>query len=107
MTALTAVERLPPDAKITVSALAASQPASKISMLPGQQWTFEDTLASLMMVSANDAAYATGREHVGQSSTRFAQGRGRRPRAATACATAPSPTPPASTTRSRSVAGRG
>lgn len=58
MTALTAIERLPADAKITVSPLAAAQPASKISMLPGQQWTFEDALASLMIVSANDAAYA-------------------------------------------------
>jgi D-alanyl-D-alanine carboxypeptidase len=58
MTALTAIERLPLDAKITVSPLAAAQPASKISMLPGQQWTFEDALASLMIVSANDAAYA-------------------------------------------------
>ena len=35
MTALTAVERLPPDATITVSALAAAQPASKINMQGG------------------------------------------------------------------------
>ena len=58
MTALTAVERLPPDAMITVSALAASQPASKINMQPGQHWSFSDALASLLVVSANDAAYA-------------------------------------------------
>jgi D-alanyl-D-alanine carboxypeptidase (penicillin-binding protein 5/6) len=58
MTALTAVERVPPDAKITVSPLAASQPASRIAMVAGQQWSFEDALASLMIVSANDAAYA-------------------------------------------------
>ncbi|MDQ1521287.1 MAG: hypothetical protein QOI55_2360 [Actinomycetota bacterium] len=58
MTALTAIERLPPDATINVSARAAAQPASRISMVQGQQWRFEDTLLSLMMVSANDAAYA-------------------------------------------------
>jgi D-alanyl-D-alanine carboxypeptidase (penicillin-binding protein 5/6) len=58
MTALTAVERLPPDAAITVSALAASRPASKISMQPGQRWKLSDALASLLVVSANDAAYA-------------------------------------------------
>jgi D-alanyl-D-alanine carboxypeptidase (penicillin-binding protein 5/6) len=58
MTALTAVERLPPDTPITVSALAASQPASKISMHEGERWKLSDALASLMVVSANDAAYA-------------------------------------------------
>ncbi len=58
MTALTAVERLSPSAHITVSARAAGQPASKIGMLAGQRWTLSDTLASLMVVSANDAAYA-------------------------------------------------
>jgi D-alanyl-D-alanine carboxypeptidase (penicillin-binding protein 5/6) len=58
MTALTAIERLPPNAMIAVNALTASQPASKIGMLAGQRWTLNDTLASLMVVSANDAAYA-------------------------------------------------
>jgi D-alanyl-D-alanine carboxypeptidase (penicillin-binding protein 5/6) len=58
MTALTAVERLPPDAEIDVSPLAAAQPASRINMQAGQKWKFVDALASLMMVSANDAAYA-------------------------------------------------
>jgi D-alanyl-D-alanine carboxypeptidase (penicillin-binding protein 5/6) len=58
MTALTAIERLPPDTAVTVSALAASQPASKISMKQGERWKFSDALASLMVVSANDAAYA-------------------------------------------------
>lgn len=58
MTALTAVQRLPPDATITVSALAAAQPASKISMHQGEHWTLVNALASLMVVSANDAAYA-------------------------------------------------
>jgi D-alanyl-D-alanine carboxypeptidase (penicillin-binding protein 5/6) len=58
MTALTAIERLRPDAAITVSALAASQQASKISMKPGEHWKLSDALASLLVVSANDAAYA-------------------------------------------------
>src|SRR5262249_5456210 len=58
MTALTAVERLPPDATIVVSPKAATEPASRISMMAGQHWRFEDALASLMIVSANDAAWA-------------------------------------------------
>jgi D-alanyl-D-alanine carboxypeptidase len=58
MTALTAVERLPADALIDVSDLAASQPPSRISMVAGHRWPFSDALASLMMASANDAAYA-------------------------------------------------
>lgn len=58
MTALTAVERLAPGATVKVSELAAAQPASKINMVAGDEWRFEDALASLIMVSANDAAYA-------------------------------------------------
>jgi D-alanyl-D-alanine carboxypeptidase len=58
MTALTAFERLAPDALIGVSPLAAAQPASRINMAAGQQWRFADALASLLMASANDAAYA-------------------------------------------------
>jgi D-alanyl-D-alanine carboxypeptidase (penicillin-binding protein 5/6) len=58
MTALVAVERLPEDSTIAVSELAASKPPMKISMQAGQQWPFEQAMASLMMVSANDAAYA-------------------------------------------------
>ena len=58
MTALTAVERLPANATINVSPLAAGQPASRINMAAGQQWPFENAMASLLMASANDAAYA-------------------------------------------------
>jgi D-alanyl-D-alanine carboxypeptidase (penicillin-binding protein 5/6) len=58
MTALTAVERLAPGTPITVSALTAAQPASRIGMKVGERWKLSDTLASLMVVSANDAAYA-------------------------------------------------
>jgi D-alanyl-D-alanine carboxypeptidase len=62
MTAVTAVERLPANALITVSPLAAGQPASRINMAAGQKWTFDSAIASLMMVSANDAAYAVGEQ---------------------------------------------
>ncbi len=58
MTALTAFERLPANATINVSPLAAGQPASRINMAAGQQWPFENAVASLLMASANDAAYA-------------------------------------------------
>jgi D-alanyl-D-alanine carboxypeptidase (penicillin-binding protein 5/6) len=58
MTAVTAIERLPADALVNVSDLAAAQPASRISMVAGQQWALPDALASLLMASANDAAYA-------------------------------------------------
>jgi D-alanyl-D-alanine carboxypeptidase (penicillin-binding protein 5/6) len=58
MTALTAIERLALDAPVKVSELAAAQPASRISMVAGEEWPFVDALASLLMVSANDAAYA-------------------------------------------------
>lgn len=60
MTALTAVERLAPDAEVEVSVLAAAQPASRINMVAGHRWTFRDAMASMMMASANDAAYAIG-----------------------------------------------
>ena len=41
MTALTAVERLPPDAMVAVSPLAAAQPASRINMVAGDQWPLD------------------------------------------------------------------
>jgi D-alanyl-D-alanine carboxypeptidase (penicillin-binding protein 5/6) len=58
MTALVATEKLAKDAIITVGADAAAQPAMRIGMVAGEQWTFDAALHSLMMVSANDAAYA-------------------------------------------------
>src|SRR5689334_3570470 len=57
-TALTAIERLPSTALLTVSPLAASQPAMRIGMVAGQKWKFVDVLSTLMIISANDAAYA-------------------------------------------------
>ncbi len=59
LTTLTAVEKVPLASTVTVSARAAAQPASKISMLEGQVWPFNDVLRAVLMESANDAAYAT------------------------------------------------
>jgi D-alanyl-D-alanine carboxypeptidase (penicillin-binding protein 5/6) len=58
MTALVAAEKLPRAATITVGPTAAAQAAMKIGMVEGQQWALDQVLHSLMMVSANDAAYA-------------------------------------------------
>jgi D-alanyl-D-alanine carboxypeptidase (penicillin-binding protein 5/6) len=58
LTALVAVERLPADADVPVSEVAEGMPARKINMKAGQVWSFRDTLYSLLLVSANDAAVA-------------------------------------------------
>jgi len=58
MTALVATEKLAPDATVTVSPDAAVQPAMRIGMVAGQRWSLDAVMHSLMMVSANDAAYA-------------------------------------------------
>jgi serine-type D-Ala-D-Ala carboxypeptidase (penicillin-binding protein 5/6) len=71
MTALVAVERLPPNATITVSSNAANREAMKIGMPAGARWPFRQVMASMMMVSANDAAYAVA-ETVGGSISGFA-----------------------------------
>jgi D-alanyl-D-alanine carboxypeptidase len=46
-----------PDQKLTVSALASSQPASKVGMKPGTTITVELALQMLLIYSANDMAY--------------------------------------------------
>jgi D-alanyl-D-alanine carboxypeptidase (penicillin-binding protein 5/6) len=58
MTALVGLERLPLSATLQVSALAAAQPAMKITMREGETWRMIDALHALLMASANDAAYA-------------------------------------------------
>ncbi|MGH9009936.1 MAG: D-alanyl-D-alanine carboxypeptidase family protein [Acidimicrobiia bacterium] len=58
MTALVAAEKLTRDASFTVGTVAAAQAAMRIGMAAGQQWDLDHALHSLMMVSANDAAYA-------------------------------------------------
>jgi D-alanyl-D-alanine carboxypeptidase (penicillin-binding protein 5/6) len=63
-TALVAVQRLPADDPVPISAVAAGMPARKINVKAGQVWDREDLLASLLLVSANDAAVALA-ERVG------------------------------------------
>jgi D-alanyl-D-alanine carboxypeptidase (penicillin-binding protein 5/6) len=58
MTALVAVEKLPEEAVFVVGDIAAAQPAMRIGMRAGQGWALSPALHSLLMVSANDAAYA-------------------------------------------------
>ncbi len=58
MTAVTALETLPLSAPLTVSARAAGVPSRKINMQDGELWSVDNTVKSLLIVSANDAAYA-------------------------------------------------
>lgn len=64
LTALVAVQRLPADDAVPISATAAGMPARKINVKEGQVWDLEDLLASMLLVSANDAAVAVA-ERVG------------------------------------------
>jgi D-alanyl-D-alanine carboxypeptidase (penicillin-binding protein 5/6) len=66
-TALVAVQRLPADEPIPISAVAEGMPARKINVKAGQVWDVEDLLASMLLVSANDAAVAVA-ERVGGGS---------------------------------------
>ena len=67
LTALIALERLPANDGIPVSAKAEGMPARKINMKAGQVWDLEDTLITLLTVSANDAAVALA-ERIGGGS---------------------------------------
>jgi len=58
MTALTAAERLCPGAMVTASARDASVETMRIGLPVDKPWPFDQMMASMMMVSANDAAYA-------------------------------------------------
>lgn len=71
LTALVTVEHLPLSATLNVSRLAAAQPASKIDMKEGSVWTLDQALHSLMIISANDAAYAMA-ENTGCDLANFA-----------------------------------
>jgi serine-type D-Ala-D-Ala carboxypeptidase (penicillin-binding protein 5/6) len=71
MTALVAVEKLPRGAVFEVGDRPAAQLAMRIGMQAGQSWNITDALHSLIMVSANDAAYALA-EAASGSLKRFA-----------------------------------
>ncbi len=72
MTALTALEQVPLASTITVSSEAASKPARRIDMQEGEVWPLDDALASMLIVSANDAAYAIA-ESIGGDLASFAE----------------------------------
>jgi len=71
-TALVALTRLPLSSTVPVSARAAAQPAMKINMTAGSTWKLDDALHALLIVSANDAAYAIA-ERAGGSVEGFAR----------------------------------
>ena len=71
MTALTAVERLCPGATITANARDAGVETMRIGLPVNKPWPFDQMMASMMMVSANDAAYAIA-DTVGGSLDGFA-----------------------------------
>jgi D-alanyl-D-alanine carboxypeptidase len=58
MTALVAVERLAPGSIVAADPNTAVIPTNKVGFDASAKWTLEQMLAALMMVSANDAAYA-------------------------------------------------
>ena len=58
MTALTALESMPPDTKISVPAEACGVEGSGIGLTPGEELTLEDLLWAVLLESANDAAEA-------------------------------------------------
>ena len=58
LTSLLAVQRLPLDQKVTVSAEAASQEGSTMDLIEGEVVTVEQLLYGTLILSGNDAAYA-------------------------------------------------
>ena len=58
MTAMSVVEHLKLDDKVTVSRYAASAPPSKVSIKAGETYTVQDLLYAMLLSSANDAARA-------------------------------------------------
>ena len=71
MTALSVVEHLKMDDKVSVSAYAAAAPASKIGIKAGETYTVRELLYALLLNSANDAARALA-EKVSGSEPAFA-----------------------------------
>jgi serine-type D-Ala-D-Ala carboxypeptidase (penicillin-binding protein 5/6) len=71
MTAMSVVEHLKMDDKVQVSPYAASAPASKINIKPGEVYTVRELLYALLLSSANDAARALA-EKVSGSEEAFA-----------------------------------
>ncbi|MCU1459694.1 MAG: D-alanyl-D-alanine carboxypeptidase [Actinomycetia bacterium] len=71
LTALSALQHVSMNDTLPISDLTSSRPAMKIGMHTGEQWKASDVFESLMLVSANDAAYALA-EKAGGTVTNFA-----------------------------------
>jgi D-alanyl-D-alanine carboxypeptidase (penicillin-binding protein 5/6) len=72
MTAMSVAEHLKMDDKVPVSPYAASAPASKIDIKPGEEYTVRELLYALLLSSANDGARALA-EKVSGSEEAFAR----------------------------------
>ncbi|MGH9025909.1 MAG: D-alanyl-D-alanine carboxypeptidase family protein [Acidimicrobiia bacterium] len=71
MTALTALERLPVDSTLTISAATADAPPEGLGMTEGETWPVDPVVKGLLLIGANDAAYALA-EGAGGSLAGFA-----------------------------------
>jgi D-alanyl-D-alanine carboxypeptidase (penicillin-binding protein 5/6) len=71
LTALSALQHVSMTDTVPISELTSSRPAMKIGMHTGEAWKASDAFESLMLVSANDAAYALA-EKAGGTITNFA-----------------------------------
>ena len=65
ITALAVVARVPADAPVPVSVRAEGMPARKLNMKAGEVWDLEDALHSMLLSSANDAAFALAEKVAG------------------------------------------
>lgn len=71
LTALIAEDRMKPDELVAVSPRAASMPALKMSLQPGERWKVRDLLRTMLIASANDSAVALAERFGGGTSTGF------------------------------------
>ncbi|MBI2168619.1 MAG: D-alanyl-D-alanine carboxypeptidase [Actinobacteria bacterium] len=72
MTAFVTLEQLQTSYEIEISERASQQELMRIGMQPGERWKLDDALHALLMVSANDAAYAMA-EAAGGGVAEFSQ----------------------------------
>nr|WP_308668639.1 serine hydrolase [uncultured Agathobacter sp.] len=72
LTCIVALEKADINDMVTVSQNAASQPAVKLGLVPGESYRLKDLLYGMMLESFNDCAYAIA-EHVGGSTEGFAK----------------------------------
>jgi D-alanyl-D-alanine carboxypeptidase len=72
MTALTALERVPVDGTLTISAATADAPPEGLGLEEGETWPVDPVLKGLLLIGANDAAYALA-EGAGGSLSGFSE----------------------------------